>query len=165
MKTLFRTLIMLALAAWLGALFFFPFLAQIAFSRESDRQTAGAIVAASLAALHRTGMICGLLILLLLVVGQLRRTFRRTPYPAMALLLAMLAITAASQSWIMPRMESYRIAAGGSISLAPASDPKRVAFEKLHRVSVDMEAAVMLSGMLLAVALAWLGGDADRRTT
>src|SRR5450432_3717516 len=131
MKTAFRSLMMLAVAVWLGGLVFFPFVAQAAFASEANRQAAGLIVGASLKELHELGLASGAALLALLGVGQIGRVFHRPIYPAAALVVVMLGVTAASQFVVIPRMEADRIAAGGSISLAPLDDPNRLAFEVL----------------------------------
>jgi hypothetical protein len=156
MTTFFRVLIMLALAIWLGGLFFFPFMAQIAFSAEASQQAAGVIVGACLITLHELGLACGLLMLVLLITISVRRAVRRTVYPAILLLLIMLSLTAVSQFWVIPHMETYRVAAGGSIALAPVNDPNRLAFEHLHQASVRIEVSVLFLGIALVTALAWV---------
>jgi hypothetical protein len=66
----------------------------------------------------------------------------------------MLGLTAYSQFSIIPRMEGYRIAAGGAIDAVSADDPNRVAFNKLHGVSEKVEEGVLVGGIVLVVLLA-----------
>jgi hypothetical protein len=61
----------------------------------------------------------------------------------------MLILTLVSQYAISSRMAELRTqmaAAHGSLDAAPADDAQRVAFNRLHRVSVWIEAAVLLLG-------------------
>jgi hypothetical protein len=66
----------------------------------------------------------------------------------------MLALTGFSQFWIIPKMEGYRIAAGGSVDAVPENNPNRVAFNRLHHTSVLVEEGVMLGGILTVILLA-----------
>lgn len=68
--------------------------------------------------------------------------------------LIMLALTAYSQFSIIPRMENYRIAAGGAIDAVPPNNPNRVAFNRLHGTSEHVEEGVLLAGIVLVVLVA-----------
>jgi hypothetical protein len=68
--------------------------------------------------------------------------------------LIMLGLTAYSQYSIIPRMEGYRLAAGGAIDAVPAGDSNRVAFNRLHGVSEKVEEGVLVGGIVLVVLLA-----------
>ena len=76
----------------------------------------------------------------------------------------MLALTAYSQFSIIPRMETYRVAAGGAIDAAPASDPNRQGFNRLHNQSTHVEEGVMLAGLVLVVLLARAEGKEFHRS-
>jgi len=155
MKTLVRALISLAILVWLGGLFFFPIVAAVAFTRLSDTHSAGAIVGACLRILHREGLFAGALLALLFVVASLLDIYpRRALRGPMLMVVLMLALTAFSQFSVIPRMETYRLAAGGAIDAAPPSDPNRIAFNKLHTLSTSVEEGVMASGLLLVILLA-----------
>ena len=68
--------------------------------------------------------------------------------------LIMLGLTAFSQFWIIPKMEGYRIAAGGAIDAVDRADPNRAAFNKLHGWSTKVEEGVLLGGVVLVILLA-----------
>lgn len=154
MKTLLRSIVWLALVIWLGGLFFFPVAAAAAFGTISDTHMAGTIVASCLRTLHHEGLFCGVLMVILLAVGRLLRVYRSSAMAAMLVTLIMLALTAFSQFWIIPRMETYRIAAGGAIEAVPATNPNRAGFNRLHKVSVHVEEGVMVGGVILVFLLA-----------
>lgn len=154
MKTLLRSIVWLALVIWLGGLFFFPVAAGAAFSTISDTHLAGGIVAICLRTLHHEGLFCGGLMVILLALGRLLRLYRGSAMAAIIVTLIMMGLTAFSQFWIIPRMETYRIAAGGAIDAVPATNPNRVGFDHLHRVSVDVEEGVMVGGVILVFLLA-----------
>ncbi len=155
MKTFLRSIVWLALIVWLGGLLFFPIAAWASFSTIADTHAAGTIVAKCLGVLHHEGLVAGCVLILFLAVGYAARQFRRsTLIIGVVVTLFMLACTAWSQYHIIPRMEADRIAAGGAIDSVPKSDPRHVDFDRLHRVSTDVEEAVMLGGLILIVVLA-----------
>jgi hypothetical protein len=105
--------------------------------------------------LHAEGLFAGALLVLLLaaasVMGIYPRQSLRVP---LLMVVIMLLLTAYSQFSIIPRMENYRIAAGGAIDAAPVSDPNRIAFNRLHNESTHVEEGVMIAGFLLVILLA-----------
>jgi len=155
MKTLVRTLISLAIVVWLGGLLFFPIVAAVSFSHLADTHAAGAVVGACLRILHQQGLVAGTLLALLFIVASLLDIYpRQTLRGPMLMVVVMLLLTAFSQFSIIPRMETYRIAAGGAIDAVLPSDPNRIGFNKLHNLSTYVEEGVMLAGLALVVLLA-----------
>jgi hypothetical protein len=155
MKTLFRTIVWLALVVWLGALLFFPITAWAAFSSIADAHAAGTIVAKCIGVLHHEGFVAGGTIVALLALGYFLRAFRMSTMSiGIVVTLLMLGCTAWSQFSIIPRMERDRIAAGGAIDSVPRTDPRHVDFDRLHNLSTDVEEAVMIGGLILVVLLA-----------
>lgn len=154
MKSLVRILVWIALVIWLGGLFFFPVTAAAAFSTISDTHQAGTIVAKCLTTLHHEGLVAGCWIVLFLLLGLALRVYRRSMIVGVAVVLVMLGCTAYSQFSIIPRMEHDRIAAGGAIDAVPKANPLHADFDRLHGVSVHVEEAVMLAGIILLILLA-----------
>jgi hypothetical protein len=155
MKTVFRTIVWLALVVWLGGLLFFPVTAAAAFGTIADTHAAGTTVRRCLDVLHHEGFVAGAIIVVLLGVGQRLRAYRRsTAWIGIVVALLMIGCTAWSQYGIIPRMERDRIAAGGAIDSVPKTDPRHADFDHLHNVSTDVEEAVMLGGLVLVVLLA-----------
>jgi len=165
MKTLLRTLIAISIVIWLGGLLFFPIVAAEAFLHLPDTHAAGTIVGSCLRILHQEGLFAGVLLVVLFVaasvVGVYPRQVLRAP---LAVVMLMLALTAYSQFSIIPRMEAYRLAAGGAIDAVPPSDPNREAFNRLHNQSTHVEEGVMLAGLVLVVLLARAEGKEFRRS-
>jgi hypothetical protein len=161
MTALLRIIRLLALSAWVGALFFFGFVAYVAFSSLADPHMAGAVVRGSLLMLHRIGFAAGLIYLLvtlaMLATGRDTHPIRAAE---LALVLAMLGLTAYSQFSVIPRMESDRLALGGDVDKAPLNDPHRDHFERLHQLSVKLEGAILIEGALL-LAMSVLHGRDD----
>src|SRR5271168_3940848 len=154
MRTLLRALILLLVVLWLGGVMFFPVVAASAFSSIADTHVAGTIVRKCLLALHYEGLFAGALIVVLLLIAQAAGALRRSVIAPVVVTLIMLGLTAFSQFWIIPKMEGYRIAAGGAIDAVDRSDPNRVAFNKLHGWSTTVEEGVLLGGVVLVFLLA-----------
>src|SRR5271170_2511994 len=159
MRTLLRSLIWLLLVLWLGGVTYFPIVAAAAFSSTADTHLAGTIVRKCLLTLHYEGMVAGALIIVLLLIAQATGALRRRVLAPVIVTLIMLGLTAFSQFWIIPKMEGYRIAAGGVIDAVDRADPNRVAFNKLHGWSTKLEEGVLLGGVLVVFLLAANYGD------
>ena len=154
MKTFLRTLILLAVVVWLGGLLFFPIVAAITFTHLSDTHAAGTIVGACLRVVDQEGLFCGVLLILLLLAARFRGLYSRAIFPAIVVVVVMLALTSIIHFGIIPRMETYRLAAGGSIDAVPKDDPNRAAFDQLHRTSEKLMEGAMLAGLVFVVLLA-----------
>jgi hypothetical protein len=156
MKIVLRTLILLCLVTWIGAELFFPFVAYFAFTTLTpDTHTAGQIVGACLRVIHFEGLVAAALLMVLVILGKrIGMISLKTLKIAVVLLAVMSGLTAVSQFGIIPRMETYRIAAGGDVNAAPAGDPSRTAFERLHKTSEHVEEAILLCGLVLVGVLA-----------
>ena len=164
MALAFRIIRLVALAVWVGGIVFFVAgVAAIAF-KTFDVHTAGTMVRASLLELHRIGMVAGgiyLFVTLALLATQ------RDTHPAraveLALIVAMLALTAYSQLSVIPRMDTDRLTLGGDVAKAPDNSPTKMHFERLHRLSTRLEGAVLFEGLILLGLSAIHGRDEDYR--
>jgi hypothetical protein len=156
MKTLFRTVLSLALIVWLGAEIFFPVVAAVTFKAlQPDTHMAGAIVGHLLRILHGMGLACGGVALVRLARAPALGIYKpRAVLAPMALLAVMIGLTVYSQFGILPAMERDRIAAGGAIDSASVDNSSRVDFEKLHKRSVYVEETVLLLGLATVVLVA-----------
>jgi hypothetical protein len=152
--TLLRFLILLSLAVWLGALIFFPVVAQISFTVLPSTHLAGLVVRDSLIDLHWMGMVAGLIFLVCSMIDN-RLTAGRPRVFALShmFIVVMLALTAISQFWIIPRMDVLRITAG-EISTLPAGNPIRAQFDSLHVWSTRIEMAVLVLGLIVLYSVA-----------
>jgi hypothetical protein len=156
MKTLFRSLLYLALMVWLGAEVFFPIVAAIAFmTLRPDTHAAGMIVRQLLTILHGMGLVSGMVATALLALAPAWGIYKpRAVLAPMALLLIMVCLTFYSQFGIIPAMERDRIAVGGAIQTADALNPTTVHFNKLHDRSEHVEEAILLLGLATVVLVA-----------
>jgi hypothetical protein len=154
MTTLLRILRLYPLALWVGGEVFFVIVAGIAFSVLPDAHTAGLIVRSALIALHWIGLGSGI-VYLLATLGLMARQHdsRRVRLIEIALVALMLLLTLYSQNGVIPRMEKDRLSLGGDVASAPADNPTRLNFERLHKLSVNLEGAVLIGGLAL-IALA-----------
>jgi hypothetical protein len=152
--TLLRFLILLCLVVWLGALIFFPVVAQISFTVLPSTHLAGLVVRDSLIDLHWMGMVAGLIFLICSMIDN-RLTAGRPRVFALShtFIVVMLALTAISQFWIIPRMDVLRITAG-EISTLPAGNPIRAQFDSLHVWSTRIEMAVLVLGLIVLYSVA-----------
>ena len=160
MTLAFRIVRLLAIAAWFGALFYFGFLAKVAFEALQPAD-AGTVVRGDLHALHHIGFIAGaiyLLFTLALLATQ------RDSHPARAVelvfIVSMLALTAYSQMSILPRMETDRLTVGGDVTKVQPTDPAYQHFQKLHSLSVKFESAILIEALIL-LCLAPIHGRDD----
>jgi len=160
MTTVLRILRLIALSAWVGSLIFFGFVAKVAFTVLPNPHEAGLVVRGSLINLHHLGMVAGgiyFLITLTLLATQ------GDTHPAraaeLALIVAMLALTLYSQFSIIPRMEADRLTLNGDVTTVPHSNPTRDHFERLHKLSVQVEGAVLIEGIILLILAPIHGRD------
>lgn len=156
MKTLIRTLLMLALIVWLGAELFFPVVAATTFGTlHGDTHTAGNIVGQLLRILHGIGFVSGMIALALLALAPAWQIYKpRSAWAPMIAILIMIACTAYSQFIIIPHMERDRIASGDAIDTTDTQNLLTQDFNRLHKLSTDVEGAVMLFGLLAVVFVA-----------
>lgn len=160
MRTLLRSLILLALVMWVGGLLFFgAVVAPVAFESLMPMfpdpavglQVAGTMVRDSLTHLHDIGLFCGAALLLLFVVERVTRAARRSIGPPILLVAVMMGLTAYSQFSIIPRMEMLRIKAGAAMADSGSTNPARLDFNRLHTLSTSLEGIVLLCGLGLIV--------------
>jgi|ERR1051325_3027350 hypothetical protein len=150
---LLRFLMLLSLAVWIGALMFFPFVAQVAFTQLPSAHVSGLLVRDCLRELHWLGFISGALFLAASITyGRIASGRAQLFRLSHVLIAAMLALTAISQFRIIPRMEALRVAAGEIASLA-THDPLREQFNSLHAWSTRIEETVIVLGLIVLYAV------------
>lgn len=162
MRTLLRSLILLALAVWVGGMLFFgAVLAPVVFGWVMPMvpdpalglHVAGTMVRVSLLRLHDIGILCGVVLLVLCILERVTGATRRTIVPQLALVAIMLGLTAYMQYSVIPRMESLRIQAGPAMG-ASFTNPARTKFDHLHHQTTRFEGIVLLCGLGLIVLYA-----------
>jgi hypothetical protein len=140
---------LMSLAIWLGALIFFPAVAQISFSVLPSPHLAGMVVRNSLIALHWMGIVAGIVFLACSLVENNLVQGRFSAFrPSHWLVFIMLALTAISEFKIIPEMDALRTGAG-EIAQLPPSDPVRLQFDSLHVWSTRIEGLVLILGLIV----------------
>jgi hypothetical protein len=118
------------LAAWLGAaLVVSAVVAPAAFAVLPSRALAGALVGRVLPVLFWSGMVIGLAVLTL-TWAMPARVWRTGGA------LVLIAGCAAAQLVVAPRIQQVRAQVGGAMDALDPLDPRRLAFGRLHGLSV-----------------------------
>src|SRR5512146_2839843 len=146
--SLLRFFMLLSLVVWLGGLIFFAFVvAPAVFSVLPTRHLAGSVVTRTLSTLHWMGLISAV------VFAATSMTYSRymqgTAQPLAVrhlLIYLMIALTLVAQFGIGAKMAALRTQMG-EIDLVPASDARRVEFNRLHVWSTRVESVVFLMGL------------------
>ena len=150
-----RSVVAALVAAWIGAALLTAIVvAPVAFEVLPSRAFAGMLIGRVLRVLFLSGIAIGLLGATLAWFDRMRplRPVRVASPGAMALACM------AAQFLIAPRISAIRGAIGAAIDLLAEDDPRRIAFGRLHALSVGYLAIAMVAA---AVSL-WLALD-DRR--
>jgi hypothetical protein len=133
-----------ALGTWVGSIIYFVAVVTRGAFAVLARDQAGLLVGFTLAGLHQLGVVAAMIYLVAAVgLGNSTRALVR---PAALGVMLMLVLTVASQRIVIPRMGVLR-AEMVSVDATPANDPRRVEFDKLHGISVDLEGGVLLIGL------------------
>jgi hypothetical protein len=142
---------LIVVSAWLGAaLLFVAVVAPAAFAALPTRTLAGALVGAVLPSLFYAGIVVGAGLAVASVA--LRRGRIVTPGTVGGLLIAISC--AAAQLVVAPRIERARASIGGPIESVPSSDPRRVAFGRLHGASVAWLGVAVVGAAIAAAGTA-----------
>jgi hypothetical protein len=143
--TLVRFLQFLTLGTWIGSVLYFgAIVAPAAFSVLTLDQ-AGSLVGITLGRLHLMGIVAG--VIYLLVTALAARSAAALLRPASLLVIIMLVLTFVSQYWVSETMNALR-GQMGSVAATPATSELRASFDRLHGISVRLEMAVLIAGLL-----------------
>lgn len=147
MTTILRFLQVFALGTWVGSIFYFSAaVAPGAFRVLPSQDLAGVLVEFTLRRLHTLGVIAAIVFLFASAGLAISASV-----PGKSLLLpsvgiaVMLVLTVVSQHVVIRRMMDLRREMV-SVVATPLDDPRRVEFDRLHRVSVQLEGATLLIG-------------------
>ncbi len=122
---------------------------------QPDTHTAGTIVGQLIRILHGMGLVSGMVALAVMALAPAWGIYKpRAVLVPMILVVGMIACTVYSQFGIIPAMERDRIAAGGAIDTADASNATTADFNKLHNRSEFVEEAILLFGLATVVLMA-----------
>ena len=147
------------LSLWLGAAIFFSavvapaaFAALRSFQVANMNEIAGTIVTRALSVINVSGFLIGLLLLVLTVIVERKNI--KASFLAGTFALTLMALATAVGHWVIAaRMRGLRLAMVTIDQVSP-DDPRRIAFNNLHRYSVIS----LMVAMLAAVAAIILTG-------
>ena len=156
--SILRYIMLLVLVVWLGSIIFFGTVMAPVLFKTLPSNIAGDVVGPSLNALHWIGLAAGMVFLGVFVAlsARLPKTIFDILVPA--LIFLMLLLTAVSQFYVIPQMETLRPQIAGYTYVTPVPDwEKRAAearqeFDLFHRWSTRLEGTVLILGL---VVLAW----------
>jgi hypothetical protein len=136
------------LAVWIGAALLFTLVvAPAAFAVLPTRTLAGAVVGRVLPVIFYAGALVGLVIVILDLSGH-ASAWGRTVAAALAAVAC-----AVAQLVVGSRIARLRETIGGPVDALAMDDPRRVAFGRLHAVSVGWLGVAMIAA-IVALALA-----------
>ena len=139
------------LAFWLGAAGFLSVaVAPALFAALPTRELAGVVIGRVLPGLFYSGMIVGVLVMVIEVVSRGVWSWRGREM--FGLLIVVSCVIA--QGFIAPRIARLRDEIAGPIEALPADDARRVAFGRLHGASVAWLGAAMLAAVITLVLTA-----------
>lgn len=138
----------LLLAVWIGAALLFTIVvAPAAFSVLPTRTLAGALVGRVLPVIFYAGVVIGSLIVVLELIGRTGAWGRSAAGAVSALACAL------AQLIVGTKIDRLRAAIGGPLDALAIDDPRRVAFGRLHAISVGWLGLAMVAA-IIALALA-----------
>ncbi len=144
MKSTLRFFQVFALGTWVGSIIYFVAVVTRGAFAVLPRDQSGLLIGFTLGGLHQLGVIAA--IVYLIAALALARSWRALVRPAALGVMLMLLMTLASQRIVIPRMDVLR-AEMVSVDATPAGDARRVEFDRLHGISVDLEGGVLLIGL------------------
>lgn len=150
MQVFIKSLYLLALIVWLGEVVFFSFVVAPALFRTFPTADAGRAVGAVFPTYYRLGYVCGA-VLLLTNVFLLTDAAARAWWGAnAALVVVMLAATLYAGVIVQPRAADLRPQIHD-----PAAPPTvKAEFDRLHRVAVQLNGAVLICGIAVSIITA-----------
>ena len=154
----------LILTLWLGAaIFFAAVVAPAAFAALPSRELAGAVVGRVLPVLFVAGAGAGVIALLLETVER-DAPQRRVRRPLRIVALCVIPIACAvAQLGVAPQIETLRAELSAPLASLPVDAPERVAFGRLHMISVAWLGAAMVAAGATVVLTAFTLRSGDAR--
>lgn len=152
MLTLWRFLKVFVLGTWVGSMIFFGFVADVLFTTLSSPDQAGNIVQLLIWRLHLLGIIAAVIYILMALLAA--RSWRGFVQPASILVELMLLATLFSQLWLVQTMQNLRNQMGSYMNTA-ANSPLRQQFDHLHVISVRLESAILIAGIVALFLTVW----------
>jgi len=147
MTNILRFVQVFALGTWVGSIFYFSAaVAPAAFRVLQSQDQAGLLVEFTLRRLHTLGVVAGVTFLFASAILAMSASGagKSLLLPAVGVAV-ILIVTVISQHVVIRRMTNLRRQMV-SVAATPPDNPLRVEFDRLHRVSVQLEGATLLIG-------------------
>jgi uncharacterized membrane protein len=147
MTNILRFVQVFALGTWVGSIFYFSAaVAPAAFRVLQSQDQAGLLVEFTLRRLHTLGVVAGVIFLLTSAAMAVSASGPdKSVFLPVAGVVVMLVLTIVSQHVVIARMMNLRRQMV-SVAATPPENPLRVEFNRLHRISVQLEGATLLVG-------------------
>ncbi len=156
--TLSAILEIIAITLWVGGMAALAFIAAPAiFQTEASREKAGKMFGLMLRRFHLAAYGCGAAILLagaMRWAGSFNHYLSASEVTRYVIAVLMLGLSLYSGFVISRKLDRLRELMPGGIDQTPKTDPNRVAFNNLHRLSTTLMAFNLLLGLALAVMFA-----------
>lgn len=150
-ETFLTVLLFLLLAIWVGGMFGFGALyAPVLFRSLSSRDQAGQIAGQTLARIDTLGLIAGGVITLITLL-QVFGTGAPLDVVRVVIALAMVALVGYSTAVVRSRLNAIRTEMGKPIDEVEETDPKRVEYNRYHKLSTRIYGIVLFLGIALIV--------------
>jgi hypothetical protein len=121
----------------------------------AGRELAGTVFGAVFERFLSASLVCGVLVLLLLGIRAAIGPRPSRLGVRVWLVVAMLAVTAGSWAFVIPRINATRRGTAGPIAGLRVDDPRRVAFGRLHALSNGLMLLTLAGGLVLV----WFEGQ------
>jgi hypothetical protein len=150
-----RYVSLLTLVVWVGGLIALgavaaPSIFDVLTARQADgRLVAGAVFGEALRRFHHISYACAAVLLLSLTARAILGPRPRHYAIRAGLVIVMLAAVLYVALYVAPRIERAPRELGVAPSALPESDPRRVAFARLHQTATALEAVPLVAGLLL----------------
>jgi uncharacterized membrane protein len=147
MTNILRFIQVFALGTWVGSIFYFSAaVAPAAFRVLQNQDQAGLLVEFTLRRLHTLGVVAGVVFLFASAILAISTSGsgKSLLLPTIGVVV-MLLLTVISQHVVIRRMMNLRRQMV-SVAATHPDNPLRMEFDRLHRVSVQLEGATLLFG-------------------
>jgi len=148
----------IAITIWVGGMAALAFIAAPAiFQSEPSREKAGRTFGLILKRFQFVAYACGVLLLVAAAMrwaGSFDHNLSASEMTRYVIGVLMFGLSLYSGLVITPKLDEVREKMPGGIDHTPKSDPRRKAFNNLHRVSTTLMAFNLLLGLALAVMFA-----------
>ena len=146
----------LVLAVWIGGLAGFAFVfAPIAFHLVTDLDTFATLTGRTILSLTQLGYVCGAIAVVAALARSRGAASPRLAYARVGLIVLALGFSAYDANVVLPEMQAASAAFGVPFNDVPKTDPRRVAYDAMHKKSSRVYgSALLLAAAALALAAA-----------